>query len=214
MSPEVTPGGDFAYAACMILPLGDHDVPAGALAAVVTHLEMPAALPPRPEHTAAPWALRQVPEPTLAWYRDLFHRVGADWLWTSRLALSDDALAGILRDPQVAVYTLTFDGRDEGLLELDFRVPGECELAFFGVTPALVGTGAGRWLMNRAIALAWARPIERFWLHTCSLDAPTAVPFYVRSGFVPYARTVEIFDDPRLSGLLPRQAAGQVPVIE
>ena len=26
-------------------------------------------------------------------------------------------------------------------LELDFRTPGACELAFFGVTPALVGRG-------------------------------------------------------------------------
>lgn len=197
----------------MILPLGDHDVPAGALAAVVTHLEMPAALAPRPERADAPWAVRHVPEPTLDWYRDLFRRVGADWLWTSRLALSDDALAGILRAPEVAVHALTLDGRDEGLLELDFRVPGECELSFFGVTPPLVGTGAGRWLMNRALALAWARPIGRFWVHTCSLDSPEAVPFYVRSGFVPYARSVEIFDDPRLTGVLPRGAAPQLPVI-
>ncbi len=105
------------------------------------------------------------------------------------------------------------DGRDEGLLELDFRVPGECELAFFGVTPALVGHGAGRWLMNRAVALAWSRPIRRFWVHTCALDAPEALPFYLRSGFAPYARKVEVYDDPRLTGVLPTTAAPQVPMV-
>ncbi len=139
--------------------------------------------------------------------------MGADWLWSSRLALSDAVLSAILSAHGVAVYALVLDGREEGLLELDFREPGECELAFFGVSPALVGRGAGRWLMNQAIALAWSRPIRRFWVHTCTLDAPAALPFYVRSGFVPYARRVEVYDDPRLSGVLPSTAAPQVPVI-
>jgi hypothetical protein len=43
--------------------------------------------------------------------------------------------------------------RCAGRLELDFRVPGECELRHFGLAPRFVGTGAGRWLMNRAIFL-------------------------------------------------------------
>lgn len=197
----------------MLLPHGYHDVPAGALATVVTYLEMTAPAPTRPEHAAAPWTLRPVARPDLSWYRDLYRRVGADWLWSSRLALSDAVLSAILSAHGVAVYALVLDGREEGLLELDFREPGECELAFFGVSPALVGRGAGRWLMNQAIALAWSRPIRRFWVHTCTLDAPAALPFYVRSGFVPYARRVEVYDDPRLSGVLPSTAAPQVPVI-
>lgn len=197
----------------MILPDGYHDVPHGSLAAVVTYLEMTTAVPVRAERAAAPWTLRQVTSPGLDWYRDLYRRIGADWLWSSRLSLRDADLADILGAPDVVVYGLMVDGRDEGLLELDFREPGECELAFFGLSPALVGQGAGRWLMNRAVALAWARPIRRFWLHTCTLDAPEALPFYVRSGFVPYARKVEVYDDPRLTGALPRTAAPQVPTI-
>lgn len=197
----------------MLLPPGYHDVPAGAMATVVTYLTMPAPVPARPERADAPWSLRPVPHPDLDWYRDLYRRVGADWLWSSRLTLTDGALSAILGDTGVLVHALSVDGGDEGLLELDFRVPGACELAFFGVTPALVGTGAGRWLMNRAMALAWARPIERFWVHTCTLDAPAALPFYMRSGFLPVERKVEIYPDPRLADLLPRDAAPHVPVI-
>lgn len=197
----------------MVLPHGYHDVPAGALATVVTYLEMTAPAPARAERAAAACSLRRVAPPGLGWYRDLYRRVGADWLWSSRLALSDAALSAILSAPRVNVYALVLDGRDEGLLELDFREPGECELAFFGVSPALVGHGAGRWLMNQAVALAWSQPIRRFWVHTCTLDAPAALPFYVRSGFVPYARKVEVYDDPRLTGALPRSAAPQVPII-
>ncbi len=198
----------------MLLPDGYHDVPAGSLATVVTSLEMRAPVPSRPELDDAPWILRPVAQPGLDWYRDLYRRVGADWLWSSRLALSDAALAAILGARAVSVYALTVDGCDEGILELDFREPGQCELAFFGVTPPTIGTGAARWLMNRAVTLAWARPISRFWVHTCTLDSPDALPFYVRSGFVPFARTVEVYADPRVAGVLPREAAPQVPLLE
>lgn len=198
----------------MLLPDGYYRVPAGALATVVTYLEMAAPVPARPERADAPWTLRPVVHPGLDWYRDLYRRVGMDWLWSSRLALTDAALAAVLHAPDVAVHALTLDGRDEGLVELDFRSPGQCELAFFGLTPAVVGAGAGRWLMNRAVALAWARPITRFWVHTCTLDSPAALPFYLRSGFAAYDRQVEVYGDPRLGGVLPRRAAPQVPLIE
>ena len=75
------------------------------------------------------------------------------------------------------------------------------------------GRAPGRFLMQQAIARAWARPIERFWVHTCTLDHPSAVGFYRRSGFQPYAVMVEIADDPRLSGHLPREAAPHVPLV-
>ena len=83
-------------------------------------------------------------------------------------------LAAIIHSPLVEVYALEHEGRDEGLLELDFREAGQCELGFFGVTAKLVGTGAGRWLMNRALEFAWSRPISRVWLHTCTFDHPAS----------------------------------------
>ena len=198
----------------MLLSDGYHDLPAGKLATVVTYLEMLAPPPARPVPADAAWSLRRVTRPGAEWYRDLYRRVGADWLWSSRLELDDAALAAIIHDPRVEVYALGHEGYDLGILELDLRVDGECELGFFGLVPALVGKGAGRWLMSRALELVWARPLRRFWLHTCSLDDPAALAFYQRSGFVPYDRKVEVFDDPRLTGLLPRSAAPQVPVIE
>jgi hypothetical protein len=57
-------------------------------------------------------------------------------------------------------------------------------------------------MMNRAIALAFSQPIERFWLHTCTLDHPGAIAFYRRSGFVPVRLAVEVTDDPRALGLV------------
>ena len=103
--------------------------------------------------------------------------------------------------------------RDVGLLELDFRTEGEVELAFLGLVPGFIGQGAGRFLMNEAIARAFARPIRRFFVHTCTLDAPGALAFYLRSGFTPYKRAIEVADDPRLLGFLPRESAPHVPVL-
>jgi GNAT superfamily N-acetyltransferase len=197
----------------LILPDGYSDVPAGKIAAIVTHLEMTARPAPRPDPAGA-WSLRRVEKPPLYWFRDLYRRVGEGWLWFSRTRMSDAELAAIVQSPSVEVYALAHEGRDEGLLELDFREPGHCEIVSFGVTARLVGTGAGRWLMNRALELAWSRPVSRIWLHTCSFDHPAALPFYQRSGFRAFRRQVEIADDPRLDGTAPRDVARHVPVIE
>jgi GNAT superfamily N-acetyltransferase len=197
----------------MILPDGYSDVPAGKIAAVVTHLEMTERPAHRPD-PPGPWTLRRVETPVLDWYRDLYRRIGEEWLWFSRLQLADGRLAAIIQSPLVEVHALVQDGRDEGLLELDFREAGQCELAYFGVTAKLIGGGAARWLMNRALERAWSGPVTRVWVHTCSFDYPAAVAFYQRSGFRAFRRQVEIVDDPRLNGIAPRSAAGHVPVIE
>jgi GNAT superfamily N-acetyltransferase len=195
----------------MILPDGYSDVPAGKIAAVVTHLEMTARPAPRPD-PAGSWSLRSVSK--LDRYRDLYGRVGLQWLWISRIRMPDAELAAIVQSPLVEVYALTHEGRDEGLLELDLREPGQCEIVSFGVTEKLVGTGAGRWLMNRALEIAWLRPVTRVWLHTCTFDHPSALAFYQRSGFHPFRRQVEVVNDPRLDGTVPRSVASHVPVIE
>jgi GNAT superfamily N-acetyltransferase len=158
--------------------------------------------------------LRRVEQPALDWFRQLYGRVGEDWLWYTRLAMSDAALGAIIHDPRVEVYVLMRESEEAGLLELDFRAAGECEVSFFGLAPDFIGTGAGRWLMNQALERAWSRPVRRVWIHTCTFDHPAALAFYIRTGFRPYARQIEIVDDPRLAGVLPGTAAPHIPIIE
>ena len=192
---------------------GLHDVPAGKIADVVTSLEMFAKPAPRPEVQDAPWALRQLTDPGADEYLDLYRAVGRDWLWFTRLVTPLDELMADLRDPKVEVYRLEAQDGEVGILELDFREADTCELVYFGVSRGLVGGGAARWLMNRAIDRAWSQPIRRFWVHTCTLDAPAAPAFYQRSGFTAFRRQVEIADDPRLSGLAPLDSAPHAPMI-
>jgi GNAT superfamily N-acetyltransferase len=197
----------------MLLPNGYFDVAAGKVAAVVTHLQMTERPPARSDRPGA-WTLRRVDAPGLDGVRDLYRRVGEEWLWSSRLRISDAKLAAIVLSPLVEVYALVHEGRDEGVLELDFRDVGQCELVHFGVTAKLIGSGAARWLMNRALELAWSRPVTRVWVHTCTFDHPAAIAFYQRSGFRAFRRQIEIADDPRLGGTAPRDIAKHIPIIE
>ena len=151
------------------------------------------------------------PEP--AAYRALFRKVGADWLWYSRLLMSDDELAAILNDPRYQALVVRRNDNDIGLLELDFTNRDDCELAFIGLVSGAIGQGVGRALMSKALELAWSRPIRRMWLHTCNFDHPAALSLYIRTGFKPYAVRVAVQADPRLTGHLPLDAAPHVPVI-
>ena len=191
-----------------LMPVANHQI-----ATIVTSLEMrerprPAPIPPAP--------LRLVPwkAPTPEAYRTLFRRVGEPWLWFSRLVMSDAELTAIIHDPAVAIYAVTDPrGVEVGLLELDFRALPDCELSFLGLVPGLTGKGLGQWLMAQAKSLAWRKDVTRFWVHSCTLDGPGAIGFYRKAGFMPYKREVETFADPRLIGVLSRDAAPHVPLL-
>ncbi len=189
------------------------DVDPRQLAAVVTHLEMrqhprPAPLPP------SPLRLVRWKKPALAKYRQLFRRIGEPWLWFSRLVMEDAQVEAIIHDDAIEIYAVCDpQGIEVGMLELDFRKVGACEIGFFGLIPQLAGKGYGRWLMGQTLGIAWRKGIGRVWVHTCTLDHPTALSFYVRAGFTPFARSIETFDDPRAHGILPRDAAPQIPLL-
>lgn len=184
----------------------------GELAALVTFLEMRS--PPRADVPESHLALQRIERPTSDEYRALFRRVGARWLWFSRLIMADAKLQAIIGDPQVELYAVSAGGSELlGMVELDFRTAGECELAFIGLVPELAGRGHGRWLLGEALRLAWRRRIGRVHVHTCSLDHPAAIRAYERAGFTAYNRAIERFPDPRLLGILPRGCAPQVPLL-
>ena len=197
----------------MDVPDGYGDIPRGKTASVVTHLQMFQRPPPRAERSEASWMFCTVDAPDTGWYRALFRRVGENWLWFSRLRMSDAELRHALSDPLREVYVFEAQGQEEGLAELAFDTRVSASSATFALTPPTVGQGAGRWMMNRVLQLAWSRPIHRLRLQTCTLDHPGALDFYIRSGFTPFRRQIEVADDPRVIGLLPKTAAPQVPLL-
>ena len=189
------------------------EIAAGHIATVVTYLEMRERPRLRPMPATSLRLIRWV-APDLDKYRSLFRRIGEPWLWFSRLILDDSALSAIIHDPGVETFAIVdHAGIEVGLLELDRRKPPEVEIGFFGFIPEITGQGHGRWLMALALNLAWAADTTRVWLHTCTLDHPSALNFYRAQGFDAVERQLETFADPRLSGHLPIGAALHVPVI-
>ncbi|WP_156255881.1 GNAT family N-acetyltransferase [Sandarakinorhabdus oryzae] len=194
-------------------------VPAGHIATIVTCLEMREPPAPALPVKSALKLERWTAPVDLDRYRALFRAIGQPWLWRGRLVLDDAALAATLGAPTLEVLVACRrDGTPQGLLELDFADDGQCELAYVGLVPELTGRGHGAWLMGHALKRAWQGqpnrpPITRVWVHTCDLDHPGALAFYQRHGFRPYERLVEIYEDPRASGLYPADTAPGVPLL-
>ena len=105
------------------------------------------------------------------------------------------------------------DGHEVGMVELDFREPRECELAFVGLVPELSGKGHGSGCSPKPFAVPGARassgsmstPARSTIRPRCP---PTAAP-----ASRPYKRAVERFPDPRLLGVLPKDCAPQIPLL-
>lgn len=126
--------------------------------------------------------------PSVPYYRFLYDAVGGDYHWLSRRKLSDEQLAEVLKDPLNDLHVLHVDGSPAGFAELDRRHPDEIELVQFGLMPTFIGQGLGKWFLQWTIDKAWSYEPKRFWLHTCTLDHPAALPTYKTAGFVQYRK--------------------------
>jgi GNAT superfamily N-acetyltransferase len=124
--------------------------------------------------------------PTVAYYRFLYNGVGKDYHWLYRGSLSDADLAAFVHNPLNEVYVLHVDGSPAGFAELDRRNNDDIELVQFGLMPEYIGHGLGKYFLQWTIDKAWSYQPKRFWLHTCTLDHPVALPNYRKAGFVLY----------------------------
>jgi GNAT superfamily N-acetyltransferase len=166
--------------------------------------------PPLRPLPQSPLRLQRWKEPDPAKYRTLFRRVGARWLWYSRLLMDDTRLLAEIGEVHAVVDR---GGVEVGMLELDFRNEGECLIRFLGLVPELAGKGHGAWLFAQVAALAWRPGVARVHVNTCSLDHPAALPSYLKAGFTAWKRAFESFPDPRLAGVLPAGTAPQIPLV-
>jgi GNAT superfamily N-acetyltransferase len=156
---------------------------------VVTFLEMtsrPSAFPPpQPKGKVA---LLRAEHPPVHFYRYLYDAVGRDYKWVDRKKLRDEELAEILGDERVDLFVLYVDGCPAGMAELDFREDDIGQLAYFGLIPSFIGRRLSYFFLYHAAVNAWAKPISKLLVNTCTLDHPRALPLYQRLGFVPYSR--------------------------
>jgi hypothetical protein len=94
---------------------------------------------------------------------------------------------------------------------VDWRNTDDIELVRFGLMPEFIGQGLGRYFLQWAIDKAWGYRPRRFWLHTCTLDHPAALPNYLKAG----VRGLQRRDDEerafRLKALLRDEPARGLP---
>jgi GNAT superfamily N-acetyltransferase len=157
----------------------------------------------------------------VAEWRELYRAIGSAWRWHDRDAWSDEQLAAHLQRADVRVYRADvllettvpdstevrgagFDElrganvaelRGAGFVELERHAGGDVEIVYLGLDRRAFGVGLGRWIVTRAVEEAWAMGATRVWLHTCTLDAPSALPNYLSRGFV-VDRTEEYLLEP------------------
>ena len=136
----------------------------------------PARVPTRPVQVVR----AAVPSPELN--RFFYTAVGSDYYWRDRLGWSFERWRELVAHPAYETWYLTVEGTPAGYGELDARRAPDVELACFGLLPSYIGQGLGGWLLEQVTRRGFELG-RRVWLHTCSLDGPSALPGYLRRGF-------------------------------
>ena len=115
---------------------------------------------------------------------DLYERVGRAWGWVDRIDWANADWAAWANRDTNHLFVGRVNGEICGYVELDQQGPN-VEVAFFGLLAEFIGQGIGGWLLSEGLREAWLLPdVERVWVHTCDLDAPTALRNYQARGFV------------------------------
>ena len=118
-----------------------------------------------------------------SFYRYLYAEVGRAYKWVDRLEWSDERIRRHLAQEGISLFVLHVLGSPAGYFELQRHGDGSTEIAYFGLLPEFIGRGLGKHLLTCAVEQAFQDGAKRVWLHTCTLDAPAALPNYERRGF-------------------------------
>jgi GNAT superfamily N-acetyltransferase len=158
-----------------------------------TYLELRDPADLRPARPLPPGAtVQRIGDGAVGTFRALYERVGERWHWRDRLAWSDERLAEHLGRPDVELWVLWARPGEEGddgaagFFELERHPDASVEIVYFGLAEPFIGQGLGGALLAAAVERAWAMGASRVWLHTCTLDAPQALPNYEARGFRRY----------------------------
>jgi ribosomal protein S18 acetylase RimI-like enzyme len=123
--------------------------------------------------------------------RFLYTTVGGPWQWVDRLSWPMEQWQAYVDRPELATWVGYVEGTPAGYFELERQPGDQVEIAYFGLLPQFMGQGLGGALLTSAIEHAWDMGAERVWVHTCTLDAPTALANYRARGMRVYKEESE-----------------------
>ena len=158
------------------------------------YLEMTSSADLRPARGGLDVRRAEVPCPELN--RFLYTAVGGDWWWIDRLRWTYDDWLRYLDRPELETWVGFSCGTPAGYFELELLPDTGVEIVYFGVLPQFIGQGVGGRLLTTAVERAWRLTPPRVWLHTCTLDHPTALANYQARGFRLYRQEVKEQEEP------------------
>ena len=110
-----------------------------------TYLEMRDAFELQGARTDDPRiGLEQIRECRPSFFRYLYVEVGRNYHWIDRRPWTDEDIARHLRQAEISLWLMTYDGETAGYYELRKCDDGSVEIAYFGLLPAFIGRGLGK----------------------------------------------------------------------
>jgi len=117
----------------------------------------------------------------------LYQLVGHSWEWVDKLSWTDDQWKAFAEAEDLRTWVAYYENSPAGYYELQQQNDGNVEIASFGLAPKFIGRGFGGYLLSYTIKSAWdLKGTKRVWVHTCTLDHPSALHNYKARGMTVY----------------------------
>jgi GNAT superfamily N-acetyltransferase len=115
-------------------------------------------------------------------YRELYYGVGEKWHWLDRMVMPDEELLEKINAPNTDIFVFKINNEAAGYIEF-VKEKSFIEIQYFGLLPAFIGKGYGKYFLQWAIAKAWSYQPQWIQVNTCTLDHPNALSIYKNAGF-------------------------------
>jgi GNAT superfamily N-acetyltransferase len=153
----------------------------------VTYLQLLSPGELRAKRSADPrLRIAEATTPQWRFNRFLYFAVGDDWSWYEKRVWTDEQWRDYVESDRLRTFVAYHDGSPAGYYELRRDEEGGVEVVYLGLLPAFIGRGFGGALVTSAIEEAWRMEPARVWLHTCTLDHPSALANYQARGMQIY----------------------------
>ena len=148
----------------------------------VTFLEMhePKELPVSLSGTHFGLLLNPIP---VSQYRKYYYSVGEKHFWLDRMVMPDEELFEKINADNVDIFLFYVNKEVAGYIEF-VKEEKYVEILYFGLLPAFISKGYGKYFLQWVIAKAWSYQPEWIQLNTCTLDHPNALETYKKAGFI------------------------------
>jgi len=96
--------------------------------------------------------------------------------------MPDEELSEKINAANIDIFLMSVNNSTAGYAEF-IKTPDYTEILYFGLLPAYIGKGLGKFFLRWAIGQAWSYGPKWIQLNTCQLDHPHALENYQKNGF-------------------------------